>query len=49
MPVGDVSNTCILLLVINIYVTENKHQLGIYAVVNQIALHPKEIIHMFVT
>ena len=49
MPAGDLWNTRILLLVINIYVTENKHQLGIYAVVNQIALHPKEIIHMFVT
>ena len=46
--VGDLSNTRVLLLVNKIYATENKHLLGIYAVVNQVTLRPKEIIHMFV-
>ena len=27
---------------------ENKHLLGIYAVVNQVTLRPKEIIHMLI-
>ena len=31
-----------------IYATENIHLLVIYAVMNQITLRPKEIIHMFV-
>ena len=31
------------------YATENMHLLGIYAVVNQVTLRPKEIIHTFVT
>ena len=47
--VGDLSNTRVLLLVNKIYATENKHLLGIYAVVNQVTLRPKEIIHMFDT
>ena len=29
--------------------TENKHLLGVYAVVNQITLRPKEVIYKFVT
>ena len=45
--VGDLSNTRILLLVNKIYVTENKSLLGIYAVMNQVTLRPKEIIHVF--
>ena len=36
-------------LVNKIDATENKHLLGIYAVVNQVTLRPKEIIHIFVT
>ena len=47
--VGDLSNTCVFLLVNKINATANKHQLGIYAVVNQVTLRPKEIIHMLVT
>ena len=43
------SNTRVLLLISKIYTTENKHMLGIYAVVNQVTLSPKEMIHMFVT
>ena len=31
------------------YTTENKHLLTIYAIVNQVKLHPKETISMFVT
>ena len=42
-------NTRVLLLVNKIYKTENKHLLGIYTVVNQVVLLPKEMIHMFVT
>ena len=30
------------------YATGNMHLLGIYAVVNQVTLRPKKIIHMFV-
>ena len=44
-----VSNMQILLLVNKTYTTENKHLLGIYAVVNQVTLCPKEMMHMFVT
>ena len=44
-----VSNTRVLLLVNTTYTTENKHLLGIYAVVNQVNLCSKEMIHMFVT
>ena len=36
-------------LSVKIYTTENKHRFGIYAVVNQVTLHPKEIIHIFVS
>ena len=39
----------VLLLVNKIYKTENKHLLGIYAVVNQVTLRLKYMIHMFVT
>ena len=46
--VGDLSNTCFLLLVNKMNATENKHLLEIYAVVNQLTLRPKKIIHMFV-
>ena len=46
---GNLSNTSVLLLVNKMYSTENKHLLGIYAVVNQVTLPPKEIIQMFVT
>ena len=45
----DLSNTSVLLLVNKIYRTENKHLLGIDAVVNQVTLRTKEMIHMFVT
>ena len=44
-----VSNTRVLLLVNKTYTTENKHLLGIYAVVNQVTLCPKVMMHMFVT
>ena len=47
--VGDLSNTRVLLLVNKIHATENNNLLGIYAVVNQLTLHPKEITHMFLT
>ena len=49
VTVGDLSNTRVLLLVNKVYATDNKHLIGIYAVVNQVTLPPKEIIHMFVT
>ena len=31
------------------YATENIHQLGIYALVNQVTLRPEEIINMFIS
>ena len=40
---GDLSNTRVLRLVNKTHATENKHLLGIYAVVNQVTLRPKEI------
>ena len=40
--VDDLSSMCILLFVNKIYATENEHLLGIYAVVKQITLRPKE-------
>ena len=49
MALPLIYQTCVLLLVNNIYAMENKHVLGIYAVVNKVTLRPKEIIHMFVT
>ena len=39
----------VLLLISKIYTTENKRLLGIYAVVDQVTLRPKGMIHMFVT
>ena len=36
-------------LQVKIDTTENKHWFGIYAVVNQVTLHPKQIIHIFVS
>ena len=47
--VGDLSNTRVLLLINKINATENRHLLGIYAVINQVTLCPNKIIHMFVT
>ena len=47
--VADLSNTRVLLLVNKIYTTENKYLLEIYAIVKQVTLRPKELIHMFVT
>ena len=47
--VTDLSNTRVLLLVNKIYTTDNKYLLGIYAIVNQVTLRPKEMIHMFAT
>ena len=50
MPLSVIYETCAsFFLVDKIYATENKHLLGIYAVVNQVILPPKEIIHIFVT
>ena len=46
---ADLSNTRVLLLVNKIYTTENKYLIGIYAIVNQVTLRPKAMIHMFVT
>ena len=40
--VDDLSSMCILLFVNKICATENEHLLGIYAVVKQITLRPKE-------
>ena len=47
--VTDLSKTYILLLVSKIYTTETKYLLGIYVIVNQVTLQPKEMIHTFVT
>lgn len=39
---SNLSNTCVLLLINKIYITESK------PVVNRVTLRPKEMIHMFV-
>ena len=50
IPVSVTYQTCARPFLVNkVYATENKHLFGIYAVVNQVTLCPKEIIHMFVT
>ena len=49
ITVADLSNTRVLLLVNKLYTTKNKCLLGIYAIVNQVNLRLKEMIHMFVT
>ena len=49
MPLSVVYQTRAYFLWSTRYRTENKHLLVVYAVVNQITLRPKEIIHMSVT